>query len=475
MARSTSPDGLLSSWQRTVGGATYAVIGEPSGIVCTVVRTSATHRDRSDNVGSIARILDANANRAREALRVMQDYARFVLDDPSLTRDLKQIRHELRDVLDLLGPGRLEASRDTGGDVGTRVTAAREYDRTTAAEVVIANGKRLSEALRTLEEFAKIEWPRLPTDIGAADAASSAGSPSSAPAAAVVAARIEALRYRGYIIEQRLQMRMRATAGIEYWAAGRCGFVLDVARHPLIDASSARDRLHRRLIADLPAEGASSVARGGRLVDAVLFWFPGDLSPIAATDRLSDLASALLDTVRRCRQAGIAVLVAGRLDDAMILSADALLLSDPTGATSSRSIWSPAAMRTVVGRAMPIGSVLSPAEARKLLPINVNGDHGTSETTLGGHGNRTRQETPLPDFLAIDLRSATGAGGSGEQPAMELIHDLADLVERGRQAAGCPVIALVDDGPPGERLGESEETLPCPVLQVLSPDDDPKN
>ena len=30
---------------------------------------------------SVLRLLDANANRAREALRVVEDYARFVLDD----------------------------------------------------------------------------------------------------------------------------------------------------------------------------------------------------------------------------------------------------------------------------------------------------------------------------------------------------------------------------------------------------------
>src|SRR5436190_2119069 len=35
--------------------------------------------------GPLLRLLDANANRAREALRVLEDYARFVLDDPSIS------------------------------------------------------------------------------------------------------------------------------------------------------------------------------------------------------------------------------------------------------------------------------------------------------------------------------------------------------------------------------------------------------
>src|SRR5437764_734146 len=39
-----------------------------------------------------ARVLDAAANRAREALRVVEDYCRFVLDDALLSGELKQLR-----------------------------------------------------------------------------------------------------------------------------------------------------------------------------------------------------------------------------------------------------------------------------------------------------------------------------------------------------------------------------------------------
>src|SRR6059058_6219844 len=45
--------------------------------------------------GRVLRLLDANANRAREALRVVEDYARFVLDDAGLSEELKGLRHEL--------------------------------------------------------------------------------------------------------------------------------------------------------------------------------------------------------------------------------------------------------------------------------------------------------------------------------------------------------------------------------------------
>ena len=42
------------------------------------------------------RILDANLNRTREALRVVEEYARFVLDSSALSETAKAMRHALR-------------------------------------------------------------------------------------------------------------------------------------------------------------------------------------------------------------------------------------------------------------------------------------------------------------------------------------------------------------------------------------------
>ena len=41
------------------------------------------------------RIVDANFNRAREALRVMEEYCRFALNCEPLSGRAKQMRHEL--------------------------------------------------------------------------------------------------------------------------------------------------------------------------------------------------------------------------------------------------------------------------------------------------------------------------------------------------------------------------------------------
>ncbi|MFC1588128.1 thiamine phosphate synthase [Planctomycetota bacterium] len=103
------------------------------------------------------RILDANFNRSREALRVLEECARFVLDHQSLAGDFKTLRHELATLMRRLeaGAGLLAASRDTPGDVGTQLSNRGERTRNNIVEVVQANFKRLQESLRALEEYGK--------------------------------------------------------------------------------------------------------------------------------------------------------------------------------------------------------------------------------------------------------------------------------------------------------------------------------
>src|SRR5678815_1018977 len=101
--------------------------------------------------GPVLRLLDANANRAREALRVVEDYARFVLDDAATSGALKEIRHDLATVL---RPTVAEAIlyRDTPGDVGTGNKTATESKREDVSDVVTAAGKRLGLSLIHISE-----------------------------------------------------------------------------------------------------------------------------------------------------------------------------------------------------------------------------------------------------------------------------------------------------------------------------------
>jgi thiamine-phosphate pyrophosphorylase len=102
-----------------------------------------------------ARILDASANRSREALRVLEDHARFALDDAFLCRQWKQLRHDLAQAMRLLPESLLLEARDTLHDVGTAISTEQEWQRTSLHAVVQSNVKRLQEALRSLEEYGK--------------------------------------------------------------------------------------------------------------------------------------------------------------------------------------------------------------------------------------------------------------------------------------------------------------------------------
>lgn len=106
-----------------------------------------------------ARIVDANLNRAREAIRVIEDYCRFILNHRLLARQTKSLRHRLAEAATRLPDALLLVARDTHGDVGTTIGTETEYHRESPIRVVIANLKRLQEALRSIEEYGKILDP----------------------------------------------------------------------------------------------------------------------------------------------------------------------------------------------------------------------------------------------------------------------------------------------------------------------------
>ena len=133
----------------------------------------------------LARVIDANANRAREALRVLEDAARFGLDDRDAGERLKRLRHRLREALVAIPPERLAAARDVEHDVGRDVTVPAEVERAGWGDVVAAAGGRLSESLRSLEELLKIE-----------DSAA--------------ASKVESIRYEAYELAPRIELAIRA-------------------------------------------------------------------------------------------------------------------------------------------------------------------------------------------------------------------------------------------------------------------------
>ena len=125
-----------------------------------------------------------------EAARVLEDLARFVVEDRDLSEGFKSIRHELVEIVDrLCGPDRA-IHRDVAGDPGTSIEGACESSRASLFAVGVANGSRLAEALRTLEEGAKL--------------GAHADDPKHAKA-------LEGLRYRAYDLVAQLSTRLRST------------------------------------------------------------------------------------------------------------------------------------------------------------------------------------------------------------------------------------------------------------------------
>ena len=121
----------------------------------------------------IYRLLDATANRACEAVRVVEDIVRFVFDDHLLTKEWKEFRHHLVAALQSLPAEMRSAFRHTESDVGTAIALTSEIKRDDIADLIAANVARLQQSLRSLEEGTKLIDDKL-------------------------ASQVEALRYRSY-------------------------------------------------------------------------------------------------------------------------------------------------------------------------------------------------------------------------------------------------------------------------------------
>jgi thiamine-phosphate pyrophosphorylase len=272
---------------------------------------------------NVLRILDANANRAREALRVMEEAARFILDDAPLVEGLKHLRHDLAAALAKVEG--LEANRDTPGDVGTAIKTQAEHFRGSTVDVVVAAGKRLSEALRAMEEYGKL-LPPLPVY----SQGEGRGEGSSTHPGPTFAATIEKLRYRGYDLEQQLTRAM-GTGRAAQWRL--C---------VLISEELCPGRDWRRV--------AQAVVTGG-----------GDCIQLREkTLYAGELLTRSRWLVALCRPRGVSVIVNDRPDVALLSGADGVHLG--------QSDLPCAEVRKLVGRQLLVGvSTSNLAEAKQAL------------------------------------------------------------------------------------------------------------
>lgn len=183
---------------------------------------------------SVYRILDANLNRATEGLRVVEEYARFVLEDAHLSAVCKQLRHDLMAVAGRLPANQLLAMRDVAGDVGTAISTPSEYQRVNAKAVATANLKRVEQSLRSMEEYAKVVSPQL-------------------------AAELESLRYRTYTLERTITV---LDTSLQRLAAARL--------YVLIDGRTSADEFRQLVSTLLESEVDVLQLRDKGITDRVL-------------------------------------------------------------------------------------------------------------------------------------------------------------------------------------------------------------
>jgi thiamine-phosphate pyrophosphorylase len=98
------------------------------------------------------RVIDANLNRLKEGIRVVEDIMRYRDNNKELSSKLKSLRHKAR----INETKNLLQNRDSINDV-LRSSTKSEQNRSDVISIIAANFKRAEESSRVLEEIYKLE------------------------------------------------------------------------------------------------------------------------------------------------------------------------------------------------------------------------------------------------------------------------------------------------------------------------------
>jgi len=219
---------------------------------------------------AVYRIIDANFNRAREAVRVIEEFCRFSLNSAPLTERARRIRHELSAAIGKLDAGQLISSRNTVGDVGLGKTVEKQLARGNLKDCLTAGSKRLTEALRVLSEMTQTQERS-------------------------VAETIEELRYDAYTLEKDIVLFSDAFEKFK-----------GVRLYVIITSNLPADVIS--LACKCAGGGADCVQLRAKAID---------------DDRLFDIA---VEFVRICKEAGVLSIINDRVDIAVASGADGVHL-----------------------------------------------------------------------------------------------------------------------------------------------------
>jgi thiamine-phosphate pyrophosphorylase len=236
---------------------------------------------------AVLRLIDANLDRAREGLRVLEDWARFGLDRADLVARTKDMRQRLGRC----HHDRYKRARHAASDPATGMAHPAQADRQRPGQVVAANAARVQEALRVLEEFGRAGDPEL-------------------------AAEAAAIRYSLYDLELELlqaDAQSAASSAAESQRDGRRRRLQDCHLYLVTSA-----------VVGLEAQVEAALAAGVRLVQyrAKEGSCTAEGAPLSDGDRLAQ-AGALRQL---CARYGALFLVNDRIDLALAVEADGVHL-----------------------------------------------------------------------------------------------------------------------------------------------------
>jgi len=261
----------------------------------------------------ILRILDANVNRAAEGMRVLEETARMLYDNAVLALELKDLRHAVTGILAESGDAgsRMILARDSERDVLREGETLSESTRTDLSSVIRANARRACEAVRALEEYGKLLEPGL-------------------------SERYKRVRFRLYDLEKSLTERaLRKTL----LSPRRLGVWV------IIDRAG---------VGDLAACTAETAAAAGAGTIVIRDKVSGDRS----------FLSHSIPIIEVLRGKDITVLVNDRVDAAVMLGADGVVLGDEDAPI--------ALVRSLMGGSMLAGRSGSRKYASAGIPTCVN-------------------------------------------------------------------------------------------------------
>ncbi len=221
---------------------------------------------------AVTRIIDVNLNRASEGLRFLEELARFTLNDATLTEKLKTLRHELV-AGDFAFNRAMLLARQAESDVGADITALGQEGQELSL-LAVANSRRVQEALRVLEELAKL---RGSTPLSSTD-------------------KYRHARFSLYTLEQELVFRLMRKDKVK----------LIYGLYPVLDTQALKGRSH--------LEVARQIIKGGAKV-------------IQLRDKVSlkkDLCPIALGVRKLCQEAGVLFIMNDYLDLALATDADGL-------------------------------------------------------------------------------------------------------------------------------------------------------